>query len=58
MINRDILKASEDNAMNYCMHRGVAKAAFVDGALWAFKQSKELLEKLRSELDTECHEEV
>lgn len=29
---------------------------FEDGALWALKQSKELLEKMRSELDTEYHE--
>ena len=43
--------------MNYCIQRGMAKAAFIDGALWALKQSKELLEKLRSELDTEYHEE-
>ena len=43
--------------MNYCIQRGLAKAAFLDEALWALKQSKELLEKLKSELDTEYHEE-
>lgn len=44
MTKRDILKASEKNAMNYCMHRGVAKNAFVEGALWAMKECKKMLE--------------
>ena len=57
MTKKEILKAAEENAMNYCIQRGLAKAAFLDGALWALKQSKELLEKLKSELDTEYHEE-
>ena len=56
-MTEEILKAAEENAMNYCIQRGLAKAAFLDGALWALRQSKELLEKLKSELDTECHEE-
>ena len=57
MTKKEILEAAEANAMNYCIQRGLAKAAFLDGALWALKQSKELLEKIKSELDTECHEE-
>lgn len=57
MTKKEILQAAEENSMNYCIQRGIAKAAFIDGALWALKQSKELLEKLRSELDTEYHEE-
>ena len=56
MTKKEILQAAEDNSMNYCTQRGVAKAAFIDGVLWALKQSKELLEKMKSELDTECHE--
>jgi hypothetical protein len=43
MTKKEILKAAEDNAMNYCMHRGVAKAAFIEGALWALNYCKELL---------------
>ena len=57
MTKKEILQAAEENSMNYCSQRGMAKAAFIDGALWALKQSKELLEKLKSELDTEYHEE-
>ena len=57
MTKKEILQAAEENSMNYCIHRGMAKAAFIDGALWALKQSKELLEKMKSELDTEYHEE-
>ena len=43
MTKKEILKAAEENAMNYCMHRGVAKVAFVEGALWALNFAKELL---------------
>lgn len=57
MTKKEISQAAEENSMNYCIQRGMAKAAFIDGALWALKQSKELLEKLKSELDTEYHEE-
>ena len=57
MTKKEILQAAEENSMNYCIQRGMAKAACIDGALWALKQSKELLEKLKSELDTEYHEE-
>lgn len=58
MTKKEILQAAEENSMNYCIQRGLAKAAFLDGALWALRQSKELLEKLKSELDTEYHEEA
>ena len=57
MTKKEILQAAEENSMNYCIQRSMAKVAFIDGALWALKQSKELLEKLKSELDTEYHEE-
>ena len=57
MTKKEILQAAEENSMNYCIQRGMAKAAFIDGALWALKKSKELLEKMKSELDTEYHEE-
>lgn len=57
MTKKELLQAAEENSMNYCIQRGMAKAVFIDGALWALKQSKELLEKLKSELDTEYHEE-
>ena len=57
MTKKEILQAAEENSMNYCIQRGIAKSSFIDGALWALKQSKELLEKMKSELDTECHEE-
>ena len=43
MTKKEILKAAEENAMNYCMHRSVAKVAFVEGALWALNFAKELL---------------
>lgn len=57
MTKKEILQAADDNAMNYCMHRGVAKAAFVEGALWAMKKSRKIIEKAKNDLDTECHEE-
>ena len=43
--------------MNYCMHRGIAKAAFVEGAMWAMNRSRDVLEKAKNELDIEYHEE-
>lgn len=56
MTKKEILQAAEENAMNYCMQRGIAKAAFVEGALWAMKRSREIIEKAKNDLDTECHE--
>ena len=56
MTKKEILQAADDNAMNYCMHRDVAKAAFVEGALWAMKKSRKIIEKAKNDLDTECHE--
>ena len=53
MTKKEILKAAEENAMNYCMHRGVAKVTFVEGALWALKFARELL---GNALDTENNE--
>lgn len=43
MTKREILEAADANTMNYCMHRGVARAAFIEGALWAMKYSREVL---------------
>ena len=37
MTNKEILEAAEENAMSYCIQRGMAKAAFVEGAMWARK---------------------
>ena len=37
MTNKEILQAAEENAMQYCMQRGIAKNAFVEGAMWARK---------------------
>ncbi len=53
MTKKEILKAAEENAMNYCMHRGVAKVAFVEGALWALNFAKGLL---MSTLNTDNNE--
>lgn len=56
MTKREILEAADANTMNYCMHRGVARAAFIEGALWAMKYSREILAKATAELDSETAE--
>ena len=43
MTKKEILEAAEANAMNYCIQRGMAKAAFIDGALWAMKYFREII---------------
>ena len=43
MNKKEILEAAEANSMNYCIQRGMAKSAFIDGALWAMKKMRELL---------------
>lgn len=43
MTKKEILQAAEDNSMNYCVQRGLAKSAFIDGALWAFKYCREVM---------------
>lgn len=53
MTKREILEAAEANAMNYCIQRGMAKAAFIDGALWALKQSRQMLDDIKACLDAE-----
>ena len=53
MTKKEILKAAEENAMSYDIQRGMAKAAFIDGALWALKYSRELIKKA---LDAENEE--
>lgn len=50
MTKKEILKAAEENAMNYCIQRGMAKAAFIDGAMWAMQYCREIL---KSALETE-----
>ena len=55
MTKKEILLAAEENAMNYCMHRTVAKGAFVEGALWAMKQCREII---INTFDSENHEEM
>ena len=57
MTKKEILQAAEENTMNYCMHRTVAKRAFIDGAVWAMQKTRDIIEKAKCELDTECHEE-
>lgn len=58
MTKKEILAAAEANAMNYCMHRGVAKGAFVEGALWAMQICREIVDKAKNSLDTDYHEEM
>ena len=53
MTKKEILQAAENNSMNYCIQRGIAKAAFIEGALWAMKKSKEII---YNALDTESYE--
>lgn len=56
MTKKEILQAAEENAMNYCIQRGMAKAAFIEGALWAMQRSREIIEKAKNELDADYHE--
>lgn len=51
MTKKEILEAAEENAMNYSIQRGMAKAAFIEGALWAMKYTRHLLEDAKSALD-------
>lgn len=53
MTKKEILEAADENTMNYCMHRGVARAAFIEGALWAMKYSREILKQAQAALDSE-----
>lgn len=53
MTKKEILQAAEKNALNYCIQRGLAKSAFVDGALWALKYCREVL---KNALDAENSE--
>ena len=55
MTKKEILQAAEENSMNYCIQRGMAKAAFIDGALWAMKEIRKML--IEFSLDMEDHEE-
>lgn len=56
MTNKDILQAAEENAMQYCMHRGVAKGAFVEGALWAMQECRKMIQDVGKLLNTENYE--
>ena len=53
MTKKEILEAAEANAMNYCIQRGMAKAAFIDGALWAMKYCKEVIKSALEAEDVE-----
>lgn len=57
MTKKEILTAADANTMNYCMHRGVARAAFIEGALWAMKYSREVLARAKAELDSETEQD-
>ena len=50
---KEILEAAEANAKNYCIQRGMAKAAFIDGALWAMKYCKEVIKSTLEAEDVE-----
>lgn len=54
MTKKEILEAAEANAMNYCSQRGMAKAAFIEGAMWAMKETRKMLIELS--LDIEDYE--
>lgn len=54
MTKKQILQAAEENSMNYCIQRGMAKAAFIDGALWAMKEARKMM--LEFTIDLECYE--
>lgn len=54
MTKKEILEAAEANSLNYCIQRGMAKAAFIDGALWAMKETRKMLIELS--LDIEDYE--
>ena len=45
MTKKEILKAAEENSLNYSIQRGLAKSAFIDGAIWAMKYSREILKE-------------
>ena len=55
MTKKEILQAAEENSMNYSIQRGLAKSAFIDGALWAMKQCREIIVNA---LNSEGHEEM
>lgn len=57
MTTKEIKSAAEENAMNYCMHRGVAKQAFIEGAIWAMQRGREILLKAKNALDVELANE-
>ena len=54
MTKKEILQAAEENSMNYCIQRGMAKAAFIDAALWAMKEARKMM--LEFTIDLECYE--
>lgn len=54
MTKKEILEAAERNAMAYSIQRGMAKAAFIEGALWAMKETRKML--IEFSLDIEDYE--
>ena len=53
MTKKEILQAAEENSLNYCIQRGIAKSAFIDGALWAMKYCREIMKKALEAEDVE-----
>lgn len=53
MTKKEILQAAEENSLNYCIQRGMAKSAFIDGALWALKYCRGVLTDAKASLDTD-----
>ena len=53
MTKKEILQAAEENSLNYCIQRGMAKSAFIDGALWAMKYCRKVLAEAKDSLDTD-----
>ena len=53
MTKKEILEAAESNSMNYSILRGMAKAAFIDGAMWAMKYCREVLKSALEAEDVE-----
>lgn len=53
MTEKELQEAADQYTEKYIMHRGVARIAFVEGALWALEKSKEILKNLNSEIHEE-----
>jgi hypothetical protein len=47
MNKKEIIKSAEQ----YCIQRGIAKGAFIEGALWALKQARTMMIEFTLELE-------